>query len=241
MSRSHKRAALLSGFALVSAILWGCSRNSEGGDSPAPSDRANIYLTGSARSFSPATAGALPRVYVPNLGSDDVSVIDPYSQQLVATFRVGRGPQHIVPSWDLKTLWVTGSAEGKVEGSLTPINPRTGEPGPIQRVEDAYNMYFTPGGQSALVVAESRKRLDYRDPQTMKLQGSLSVPQCPGINHADFERTGSYAIFTCEFGGSLAKIDVVNRRVLGYLKLAKGGMPQDVRVGPDGGRFSSPT
>jgi len=87
------------------------------------------------------------------------------------------------------------------------------------------------------VVAEALKRLDLRDPQTMALQGSIPVPQCKGINHADFSIDGRIAIFTCEFQGGLARIDMVGRKVLGYLKLSRGGMPQDIRVSPDGKIF----
>ena len=58
-----------------------------------------------------------------------------------------------------------------------------------------------------------------------------------GINHADFSIDGRFAIFTCEFQGSLVKIDLMGRKVLGYLKLSKGGMLQDIRVSPDGGTF----
>jgi YVTN family beta-propeller protein len=71
----------------------------------------------------------------------------------------------------------------------------------------------------------------------MALQLSLDTPECPGINHADFSIDGRYAIFTCEFSGSLVKVDLVARKVLGYLKLSKGGMPQDIRVSPDGKTF----
>jgi DNA-binding beta-propeller fold protein YncE len=98
-------------------------------------------------------------------------------------------------------------------------------------------MYFTADGASAIVVAEAHRRLDFRDPQTMKLQVSLLVPQCKGINHADFSADGRTAIFTCEFSGRLAKIDIAGRKVLGYLKLSKGGMPQDIRSSPDGTVF----
>jgi DNA-binding beta-propeller fold protein YncE len=35
----------------------------------------------------------------------------------------------------------------------------------------------------------------------------------------------------------LAKIDFVERKVLGYLKLSRGGMPQDIRISPDGAVF----
>jgi DNA-binding beta-propeller fold protein YncE len=128
-------------------------------------------------------------------------------------------------------------------------------------------MYFTPDGRSAIVVAEARKRLDFRDPHTMALQYSIDVPGCPGMNHADFAIDGRFAIFTCEFSGTIAKIDLVNRKVLAYLVLqmprtrfkeAAGpravagkdwepgatelctvskGMPQDIRSAPDGRRF----
>src|SRR5436190_8167026 len=204
---------------------------------PQVPDPSNLYSEIRDGAFSPATTGALPRVYVPNRASNDVSVIDPATMKVVGTFRAGVNPQHIVPSWDLKTLWVTNNAEGRTDGSLTPIDPKTGLAGKSIAVEDPYNMYFTPDGVFAIVVAEALKRLDLRDPHTMALKESIPVPQCAGINHSDFSIDGKFAIFTCEFNGQLAKIDIVNRKVLGYLKLSKGGMPQDVRVSPDGKLF----
>jgi YVTN family beta-propeller protein len=198
---------------------------------------SNMYSEAGFNHFSPAVAGALPRIYVPNLRSDTVSVIDPATFKVVDTFPVGQSPQHVVPAWDLRTLWVTNNAEGHNDGSLTPIDPKTGKPGAAVAVDDPYNMYFTPDGKEAIVVAESRARLDFRDAHTMALHNSLQVPECKGINHADFSIDGRYAIFTCEFGGKLAKIDMVKRKVVGYLLLDKKGMPQDIRVSPDGKVF----
>jgi YVTN family beta-propeller protein len=200
-------------------------------------DPANLYSETSATHLSPAVRNALPRVYVPNVQSDDVYVIDPATLKVVNRFRVGLNPQHVVPSWDLSTLWVANNAEGRSDGSLTPIDPATGKPGKPIPVDDPYNMYFTPDGRFAIVVAEAHKRLDFRDPKTMALQWSLDVPECGGINHADFSIDGRYAIFTCEFAKGLAKIDFVDRKVLGYLTLSKGGMPQDIRISPDGRLF----
>ncbi len=198
----------------------------------------NVYEHATAGQLSPAVAGALDRVYVPNIASQDVYVIDPATLKVVDRYKVGQDPQHIVPSWDLKTLWVTGSAKShRIWGSLSSIDPQTAKLTQILPIEDAYNMYFTPDGTSAIVVAESRRRLEYRDPHTMKMQGSLSIPECLGINHADFSADGSFAIFTCEFAGALVKVDVAGRRVMGFLKLEKGGMPQDVRIAPDGQVF----
>ena len=204
----------------------------------APVPPVNVYRETTAGHFSAAVAGQLERVYVPNVRSNDVDVIDPKTMKVVDHYKVGRSPQHIVPSWDLKTLWVTGSATSRtILGSLTSIDPMTGKPVRAYPMEDAYNMYFTPDGASAIVVAESRRRLEFRDPHTMKLQASLTIPQCHGINHADYAADNSYAIFTCEFNGSLVQVDVAARKVLGLLKLSRGGMPQDIRISPDGKVF----
>ncbi|HLX31068.1 MAG TPA: YncE family protein [Casimicrobiaceae bacterium] len=200
-------------------------------------DPTNLYSETSASHLSPAVRNALSRVYVPNVRSDDVYVIDPASFKIVSRFRVGLNPQHVVPSWDLSTLWVANNAENTTKGSLTPIDPTTGKPGKPIPVDDPYNMYFTPDGKFAIVVAEAHKRLDFRDPKTMALEWSLDVPQCGGINHADFSIDGRYAIFTCEFAKGLAKIDYLDRKVEGYLTLSKGGMPQDIRISPDGKLF----
>ena len=233
---------------------------------PVP-DPQNLYSETGADKFSSAVQGDMVRIYVPNLRSNDVYVVDPAQMKVVGRFRVGIGPQHIVPAWNLRTLWVTNNAEGRTDGSLTPIDPRTGKPGKAVPVDDPYNMYFTPDGKSAIVVAEARKRLDFRDPVTMAAQYSIDVPGCPGINHADFSIDGRFAIFTCEFSGTLAKIDLANRKVMAYLQLkmpatrfkevagprtpagkvwepgetevctVKRGMPQDIRSSPDGKRF----
>ena len=225
-------------------------------------DPRNLYSETGPEHLSVAVRDDLPRVYVPNLRSNDVYVIDPATMKVVDKIKVGVAPQHVVPSWDLRTLWVANNAERRNDGSVIPIDPRTGKAGKAIAVDDPYNMYFTPDGKSAIVVAEARKRLDFRDPHTMAMQYSIEVPGCGGINHADFSIDGRYVVFTCEFAGSIAKIDLVDRKVVGYLKLAmpatrfkelsKGavfdpsateictsrkGMPQDIRISPDGKRF----
>jgi YVTN family beta-propeller protein len=245
---------------LLAAFLLGASLQGAASQTPAIQtvpgmppvvDARNVYSEAGAGKISAATAGALSRVYVPNVKSGDVYVIDPATYSVVDHYSVGGNPQHIIPSWDLKTLWVAGSAERKLPGILTPIDPKTGKPGTTIKVPDAYNLYFTPDGKSAIVVAEALKRLEFRDPQTMALQTNLATPQCVGVNHADFSIDGRFAIFTCEFaGGGLAKIDMVSKKVVGYLKLTRQGlpgmptmnmppnsMPQDIRIAPDGKLF----
>lgn len=236
-------------------------------------DPSNVYSETVAGRFSLAVEGALERVYVPNRASNTVSVIDPSTLKVIDTFKVGLHPQHVVPSWDLRTLWVANNAEGSTAGSLTPIDPTTAKPGPSIPIDDPYNMYWSPDGKYAIVVAEAYKRLDFRDAQTMKLRYSIATPKCSGINHADFSIDGKYALFTCEFDGAVTKIDLVNRKVMGTLipspyfnrpevlallaALNKNkkpvtvldsqelggaicttkGMPQDIRISPDGTVF----
>lgn len=188
---------------------------------PAVVDRNNLYSETTSSHMSAAVAGALERIYVPNHTANTVSVIDPSTLKVVDTFKVGINPQHVVPSYDLRTLWVANNAEGRTDGSLTPINPKTGKAGPSVPVQDPYNLYWSPDGKSAIVVAEEFKRLDFRDPHTMALQYSIATPACGGLNHADFSIDGKYVFFTCEFGGAVTKIDLVDRHVVGTLKLSK--------------------
>jgi YVTN family beta-propeller protein len=204
---------------------------------PAVVNPANLYSQTRAHDFSPATKGALNRIYVPNLLSNDVYVIDPKTFQVVDRFPVGVDPQHVIPSYDLKTLWVANESVNRNDGSVIPINPKTGKPGLPIAVDNPYNLYFTADGKSVIVVAEQRKRLDFRDPHTFALQQSVPLDNCAGNNHADFSIDGTYLIISCEFQRGLAKVDVVHHQVVGYLQLAPDAVPQDVRVGPDGKTF----
>jgi YVTN family beta-propeller protein len=201
--------------------------------------RTNIYAAAGANGLNPALAGVPSRVYVPNSGSGTVSVIDPATFKVIDTFATGPTPQHVVPSWDLTTLWVNNNGDGTgAGGSLTPIDPKTGKPGTTVPIDDPYNMYFTPDGTSMIIIAEARQRLDFLDPKTLKLQSSLNVP-CPGVNHVDYSADGSYFIATCEFGGALIKVATASRTVVGKITLgnASQSMPQDVRLTPDGRFF----
>jgi YVTN family beta-propeller protein len=174
-----------------------------------------------------------PLVYVPNSLSNTVDVIDPNTAQIVEHFAVGRLPQHVVPAWDLKTLYVTND----LGNSLTPIDPRTGQPGASIPVDDPYNMYFTPDGKYAIVVAERLERLDFRDPHTFALVKSVHV-DCRGIDHLDFSADGRYLIASCEFSGRILKLDVATQSVIGTTTLNGGdAKPQDVKLDPTGRVF----
>ena len=184
-----------------------------------------------------------------------VQVIDPGTYTVVDRFRVGRSPEHVVPSHDLSTLWVNSDAGN----ALTPIDPATGKPGPPVGITDPYNLYFTPDGKYALVMAERLRAIVVRDAHTMALVRTLPLP-CGGVNHADFTADLSTLIASCEFSGQLMVVDadasriiqtvdlntistpgattpVMARRMGGpaaRLQAGASAMPQDVRLSPDG-------
>jgi YVTN family beta-propeller protein len=223
--------------AVVQPQHAGAAAGSRTGASPLPGmpaslDPANVYAADTPQGLSPGVAGDVPMVYVPNGISNTVTEIDPATYKVVRTFPVGALPQHVVPSWDLNTLWVTNDRGN----SLTPIDPKTGEPGAAVSVADPYNMYFTPDGRFAIVVAEALQRLDFRDPHTMALERSVHVP-CPGVDHMDFSADGRYLVASCEFGSSLVKVDVASEQVVGSVSLPNRGQPQDVKLSPDGRTF----
>jgi DNA-binding beta-propeller fold protein YncE len=199
---------------------------------PRPLDPHDVYAANRPGLLQPAVRGFPARVYVPNSGRDSVDVIDPVSFKIVGHFAVGKQPQHITPSYDLKTLWVLSD----LGDSVTRIDPSTGQMLDTLKVKDPYNMYYTPDGKYAIVVAERIHRLDFRDAQTMALVESVNVP-CRGVDHMDFSANGRFLVASCEFSGEMVKVDVATRKVLGTLKLPGHAMPQDVRLTPDGSIF----
>ncbi|MEU0567159.1 YncE family protein [Nonomuraea sp. NPDC005983] len=192
----------------------------------------DVYAHDRPGMLSPKVRDLTPRVYVPNSESNTVDVIDPRTYRVVHRYRVGMLPQHVVPSWDLKTLWVNENKGNR----LTPIDPVTGRPGKPVPVDDPYNLYFTPDGSYAVVMAERNNRLDFRDPDTMRLIRSLELP-CRGVNHGDFTADGSVFLASCEFSGQLVVIDWKRPRVLKVIGVGSANMPQDVKLSPDGRLF----
>ena len=252
----HSRQSSAS-VALVAALLAvACNRSNDSGSPATGADGARHYTTYSAAGevtdplgtvniyaatgrnmLAPIAARARPMVYVPNSRSGSVTLIDPNTYGVVGGFNTGRVPQHVVPAYDLTRLWVLNNESS----TLAPIDPITPTVGRAVPVDDPYNMYYSPDGRYALVVAERRMRIDFLVAQTLKLVQSVRT-SCRGVDHMEFTADGRYMIATCEFNGSLVKIDLATRQPVAYLVLDSAGaggtsMPQDIRSSPDGRIF----
>ncbi len=227
---------------LLGVLVTGCGGAAEAGHASIPKrplttvpttttpTTIDVYENARAGNFSPAVRGVPSRVYVPNSESNTVSVIDPSTLRVVSTFAVPRRPEHVVPSWDMRTLYVNSD----LGNALTPIDPKTGLPGTPIAVDDPYNLYFTPDGTKAIVVAEALRTLDFRDPHTFQLIRRVPMP-CRGPNHLDFTGDGKSLVVSCEGTGQLVRVDVATMAPTGVLNI--GGSPQDVRLSPDGSVF----
>ncbi|MEW1954271.1 hypothetical protein [Terrabacter sp. NPDC080008] len=283
---ARARARLGGAAALVSValsmVVAGCTSPQTGADTQTSVNRTPASTAGPSSSATPTTRSttavadslapyahtgadqltgaavhAKRLVYVPNQVAGTLQIIDPATHRIIKRVRVPSSPEHVVPNWDMTRLWVN-SDKGD---ALTPIDPATGAVGTPVHLRDPYNLYFTPDGKYALVMAERFRSIDVRDAHTMKLVRSLHVPTCAGVNHGDFTADLKTFVASCEFSGRLLVVDSDATRLEKVIDLnsvktpgatppgsGMGGprsglvmgasaMPQDVRLTPDGKWF----
>jgi YVTN family beta-propeller protein len=201
--------------------------------STAPPPQRNVYAATSAGNLSPVAVNDKHYAYVPSNDDGSVTVIDQATLQVVDHFKVGKLVQHVVADWDLKMLYATASDSNR----LVQIDPTTGKRGRSIPVAAPYNLYFTPDGSKAVVMAERLNRIDFYDRLTWKKISSTSTKGCDGVNHADWSADETFFLATCEFSGQIIKVDTNTGAILGTLDLPAGSMPQDLRLAPDGTKF----
>ncbi|GAA3235440.1 hypothetical protein GCM10010468_69190 [Actinocorallia longicatena] len=182
-------------------------------------NRVNVYA---AARLSPAVRGLPVRLFAPH--GRVVAVLDPVTSRQIAKVRTPKPVLRVVPSWDLKTLWLTGP------GLLAPLNPRSLKPGRNLRPRGASALYFTPDGLTALLF--TGRRLEFRDPHRLKVRSSMRLP-CPATGPADFSADGSFLAVAC--AGSLLRLDWLTGEVTHRVPLH--GRAAQVLLSPDGSAF----
>ncbi|MEO8639587.1 MAG: beta-propeller fold lactonase family protein [Chloroflexota bacterium] len=198
-------------------------------DSAEPAARDWNVWAATISSTLPAAVANLPaRLYVPNEADRTVTVVDVGTLSVIDRLPVGILPEHVTPDWDLSRLYVSNYGST----FMSAMDAQTGKlVDPIQ-APFAYNLYFTPDGTTAIVMAEEVDRVDFYDRVTWAPLGQLPIPW-RGIDHADFSAGGRYLMASTEYAsGHVLKIDVVTRSIVGDLEV--GGLPIDTKLSPDG-------
>jgi YVTN family beta-propeller protein len=202
--------------------------------SPTPKKSGNVWAAITSGRLSPVVRHDHPYVYVPNGTPGTLEVIDPTTFKVVRRYSFGAGamPEHVTPAWDLRHLYVDVDARDE----LAVIDPRTGKiTHTIHGIDHPYNLYFTPDGSQAIVVAEYENRLVFMDPNTWHKRAELALP-CRGPDHMDFGPPGShYLVISCEYDGAVIKVDWQTHKVLRTTNI--GGLPVDVKLAPNGRVF----
>lgn len=204
---------------------------------PTPEPSGGVYAGTVPGELAPAVADLPHRVYVPNELSNDIAVIDPKTFEIVGRFSVGAAPEHVSPDWDLGSLYVNNMNGA----TLTVLDPRTEQPSETMDVPFPYNLFFTPDGSKAIVVADylgidmvADNGLHFYDRETWEYLQFTQVPY-PGVNHLDFSADGSYLMVSTESAGEVVKIDTTTMEIVGSVNV--GGSPLDVRLAPEGDIF----
>ena len=206
---------------------------------PSPSEPAvgGVYAGTVGGELDPAVADLPHRVYVPNELSNDVAVIDPVTMEVVGRFNVGLAPEHISPDWDFSKLYVNNMNGA----SLNVVDPTTQQSTGSMDVPFPYNLFFTPDGSKAIVVADylgadmvADNGLHFYDRETWEPIKFLQIPY-PGVNHLDFSADGSYLMVSTESAGYVVKVDTTTMEIVGTVEV--GGSPLDVRLAPEGDIF----
>lgn len=205
---------------------------------PTAAPVGGVYAGTVSGELDPRVAGVPERVYVPNEESDDVTVIDPATFEVIDRFPVGDAPEHVNPDWGLESLWVSNMNGG----FLTEIDPMTSKPiGEVDLPIYPYALYYTLDGEKVMVVtnyiaqeAVADNGVHFYDPDTWELLAYVNVPW-PGADDADLTADGRYLAISAEYSGYLVFIDTEEMTLAGQVEI--GSLPRDVRLSPDGSVF----
>ena len=196
-----------------------------------PEPTLNVYANTLSGTVPCPLCDLPPRVYVPNSTAGTVDVIDPATFTVIDHYAVGSIPHHVAPAWDMSELYV----DNEGSSSLTVLDIHTGKPSRTINIPFPYNLYFTPDGTKAIDVVERLQRIEFRDPHNnWALLKAVPIPW-PGADHLDFSADGSYLMISTEYSGVVAKVDTVNMKLAGSVRV--GGLPIDVKLSPDGTLF----
>jgi YVTN family beta-propeller protein len=212
---------------------------------------AAISLAACHPAKAPDKAQADYSVYVTNEGSDDLSIIDGLSHQLVATVPVGKRPRGVRVSPDGRTLYVAlsgspAAAPGVDESKLPPPDPAADGIGVfdiasrnvvrvIRGVSNPEQLAIGPNGKLYLA-SEETSMATVLDAATGKILSTFKVGGSP--EGAAVRPDGKFVYITSEEEHALSVIDTATDKVVG--KIDVGERPRTIAFSRDGTRAFVP-
>jgi YVTN family beta-propeller protein len=217
-----------------------------------------ISLTAFA-TFAAEPAGFL--VCVSNERSDDVTIIDGASQQVLATIPVGKRPRGIHASPDGKNLFVAVSGSPisgpRHQGASAPVldddekaKPDRSKDGigvvdlaakkfvrKIPAGSDPEQFAVSPDGAKLYIANEDAGAVSVLDTKSGRVENQIPVAEEP--EGVVFAPDGKTVYATCETAGDVFVIDTALNKSLAHFIV--GGRPRNVAFTPDGSRAFIPS
>jgi YVTN family beta-propeller protein len=215
--------------------------------------------------FSLATFAAFAAepflVCVSNERSDDVTIIDGSSQQVLVTIPVGKRPRGIHASPDGKTLFVALSGSPisgpRHVGPSAPLLDDDEKAKPdhsfdgigivdlatkkflrkIPAGSDPEQFAVSPDGTKLYIANEDAGSISVLDTANGKIENSISVAEEP--EGVVFSPDGKFVYATCETAGDVFVIDTAQNKSVAHFVV--GGRPRNVAFTPDGSRAFIPS
>jgi YVTN family beta-propeller protein len=149
------------------------------------------------------------KLYVTNSTSDDLTVIDPVSMQVIGSVKVGDNPHGLIPSPDGRKLYV--SIEGT--GELIALDTATDKVLARTSVGRAPNQIaITPDGRYVFVPLRGEAAVAVVDVESMKVVDHVPVPAMP--HNAYASANGKHIYIGSMMGSRITVIDAATHKVL---------------------------
>src|SRR4030095_11215975 len=204
-----------------------------------------ILLCMALVALSPSGGGwaAPPYLFVFNMDSDDVTIIDPTTHQVLGTRPVGFKVKWLadhMQSFDGTLLWTYGLRTEHVGGTdVTKVDVIAFDPVALRVVKrqevgrgPAHSVVLTPDRKQVLMNVAGDDLSVYIDPATPTVAQAVPVGKCPCDLHLPPD--GRTAYLPERDQDPVSALDVARRQIVKRVSFAKGSKPHMLRVSPDG-------
>ncbi len=194
-----------------------------------------VLLLGAAGCAALGVGGARDPgwVYVANMESNSVSVIDGADLKVVATIDAGGRDTHdLVLTADGRRLFATNMKDGSV--AVIDTSARSVQKS-ISVGKLAHSLALSPEGRELWVNCGNEAAIPIVDAATLEVTGQVPLPETVGTGHIWFSPDGRRAYLTSPKLGQVFVIDRARREILTTVSVGKN--PTFIQVSPDGQRI----